>query len=176
MKTFDTPDGVSFLSWRRLGLRERPDDAHVRSFIQDDCLFIDAEAFGHGIEIDETPQLFDSIPTSRSWPIKADAARPETISYMRRKGFNIEPAEKWPGSVEDGIAHLKGFKRIVIHERCKHMQEERRLYSYKVDKITNQVLPVIVDKWNHGFDAVRYSLDQYIQRRGGLGVWAQLAS
>ena len=115
------------------------------------------------------------MPGARDWPIKADGARPETISYLHRQGFTISAAEKWPGSVEDGIAHLKGFKRIVLHERCKHMDEERRLYRYKVDPKTQQVLPVVIDKHNHGWDAIRYSLDGYIQRRGAAGVWARLA-
>lgn len=149
--------------------------ALVRFWIKDDCLFISHEAFGHGVEIDETPELFDSVPGSRDWPIRADSARPETISYMRRQGFQIGAAEKWPGSVEDGIAHMKGFKRIVVHERCVHIAKEFRLYSYKVDKKTGDVLPIIVDKFNHGIDAVRYGLDGYIQRRGGVGVWAKLA-
>lgn len=150
--------------------------ALVRSWIQENELFIDEERFGYGVELDELPQLFRSLPSAEQWPLKADNSRPETISHLRRHGFNITAAEKWPGSVEDGIAHLKGFKKIHIHERCKHMRDEARLYSYKVDKQTQEVLPVIVDKHNHGWDAVRYSLDGYIQRGGDLGIWAKLAS
>jgi len=137
-------------------------------------LWISHEAFGYRVEIDETPALFDKVPGSRQWPIKADAARPETISYMRRQGFNISAAEKWPGSVEDGIAHVKAFRKIHIHSRCKKMQEEARLYSYKIDCQTSEVLPVLVDAYNHGWDAVRYGLDGYIQRRGVAGVWSRL--
>lgn len=148
--------------------------ALIKSFIRDETLFVEHEAFGYGVEIDETAQLFDSVPGARDWPIKADSSRPETISYMSRQGFRIDAAEKWQGSVEDGIAHLKGFKRIVVHERCKRIAQEFRLYSYKVDKVSGDVLPIIVDKHNHGIDALRYSLDGYIQRRGGLGVWAKL--
>jgi len=173
---FETPENVDrFFYGADWGFANDP-TAIVRSFIKDDCLFIDHEAFGHGVEIDELPQLFDSVPGSRNWPIKGDSARPETISYMRRQGFNITAAEKWPGSVEDGIAHLKGFNRIVVHDRCPHIAREFRRYSYKVDRVTEEVLPVIVDKDNHGIDAVRYSLDGYIQARGGTGVWARLAS
>ena len=174
VEAFETPIDARFFFGADWGFSTDP-TALVRTFMQDDCLFIDQEAFGHGVEIDETPQLFDSVDGARKWPIKADSARPETISFLRRQGFNITGAEKWPGSVEDGIAHLKAFKKIVIHERCKHMQEERRLYRYKVDPKTQQVLPVIVDKFNHGWDAVRYSLDGYIQRRGTNSVWAKLA-
>lgn len=149
--------------------------ALIRSWISDEVLHVDHEAFGHNVEIDETAALFDTVPGSRNWPIKADSARPETISYMRRQGFQIDAAEKWAGSVEDGIAHLKGFKQIKVHPRCTNIAREFRLYSYKVDKRSGDVLPIIVDKFNHGIDAVRYSLDGYIQRRGGTGVWARLA-
>lgn len=176
VEAFDTPtDGsVRFHYGADWGFAADP-TALIRFWIADDTLYIDREAFGYGVEIDELPQLFDSIEGSRDWPIKADCARPETISYMRRQGFNITAAAKWPGSVEDGIAHIKGFRRIVIHERCKHMQEEARLYSYKVDRVTGEILPIIVDKWNHGWDAIRYGLDGYIQARGGAGVWSRLA-
>ena len=174
VETFDTPtEGVRFFYGADWGFAHDP-TALVRGWIDAETLFIDHEAFGYGVEIDETAQLFDSVPGSRDWPIKADCSRPETISYMRRQGFQIDAAEKWPGSVEDGIAHLKGFKRIVVHERCKHIAQEFRLYSYKVDKQTGDILPIIVDKHNHGIDALRYSLDGYIQRRGGMGVWAKL--
>ncbi len=187
VEAFETPPDVDrFFYGADWGFAADP-TALVRSFIKDECLFIDYEAFGFGVELDDLPALFEGgtasdgreyegVPGVRDWPIKADGARPETISYLRRQGFNIEAAEKWPGSVEDGIAHLKAFRRIVIHERCRHMNEERRLYRYKVDAKTNEVLPVIIDKHNHGWDAERYGLDGYIQRRGGLGVWARLSA
>jgi phage terminase large subunit len=171
---FETPENARFFFGADWGFARDP-TALIRSFIKDECLYIDHEAFGFGVEIDHLPALFDKVPASRAWPIKADAARPETISYMRRQGFNISPAAKWDGCVEDGIEHLKGFKAIVIHERCKHMNDERRLYRYKVDAKTGDVLPLIVDKHNHGWDATRYSLDGYIQRRGSNSVWAKLA-
>ena len=146
----------------------------VRCFIYERCLYVDYEAYGTGVEIDELPALYDSVPGSRKWPIKADSARPETISYLRsRAGFQISPATKWQGSVEDGVAYLKSFDKIVIHPRCQHTADEFKLYSYKVDKVTNEVLPVIVDKHNHIIDAIRYSLDGYITQ-AGLDEWAAL--
>ena len=146
----------------------------VRCFILDKKLYIDFEAYGVGVEIDELPALYRSVPLADKWPIKADAARPETISYLaNRCGFRIEAAKKWQGSVEDGIAYLKGFDKIVIHPRCKHTADEFRLYSYKVDKTTSEVLPIIVDKWNHIIDGLRYALSDYITTPG-LERWAQL--
>lgn len=146
----------------------------IRSFILENTLYIEYEAFGVGVDLDEMAQFYDSVPGARDWPIKGDCSRPETISYLRRQGFNIEAAEKWPGSVEDGIAHIKGFEEVVIHPRCKKTLEEFRNYSYKKDRLTDEVLPIIVDKWNHGIDALRYSLDGYIMARGGTGVWSRL--
>ena len=54
------------------------------------------------------------------------------------------------------------------------MVDEARLYSYKTDRMTGEVLPVVVDKHNHLWDAVRYSLDGYITSADGLGSWAAL--
>lgn len=151
-----------------------------------DHLWITHESVGYGVELDDLPTLihggrasdgreWPGVPGSDKWPIKADGSRPETISYLGRKGFNIAAALKWPGSVEDGVAHLKRYRLIHIHERCKHLAREARLYSYKVDAKNGDVLPVILDKNNHGWDAVRYAHDGEIQSAGGLGVWAKLA-
>lgn len=137
--------------------------------------WIEYAQFGYHIEIDELPKLMEKVPGAKQWPIKADNSRPETISYLRRRGFNITAAEKWQGSVEDGIEHLRGFNKIHIHQRNKEMQQEARLYRFKVDKNTEQVLPIIVDANNHGWDANRYGLDGYIHKRGVHEIWRQLA-
>jgi phage terminase large subunit len=138
----------------------------VRSFIFDNRLFIDHEAYGVGVEIDELPQLYRSVPGADQWPIKGDSARPETISYLRRHGYNIDGAEKWPDSIEEGINFIKSFDKVVIDPRCKHTADEFRLYSYKTDRLTDEVLPVVLDKNNHTIDALRYSLCDYIKARG----------
>lgn len=142
-------------------------------------LMIDREAYGTRVEIDEMVEFFDRHMDHdyRRWPMKADAARPETISYLCRQGLNVKAAEKWQGSVEDGISHLRGFRKIYIHEtHCQNIARDFRLYSWKVDdkKDPPEVLPIPLDRNNHGPDAVRYALDGLIQMRGGLGVWLRL--
>lgn len=146
----------------------------IRMFMIETRLYIEYEAYGVGVELDEMPQFYDSIPEVRKWPVKGDNSRPETISYLARQGFSIDAAEKWKGSVEDGVTYLKGFEEIIIHERCKHTADEFRHYSYKVDKKTGDILPIIVDKFNHCIDAIRYGLDGYITSSDSLGTWAQL--
>jgi len=135
----------------------------IRAWVKDECLFIDHEAYGMGVELDDLPKLFDQIPGARDWNIKADNSRPETISHLRNKGFKISSASKWAGCVEDGIAVMKGFKKIIIHERCQHTAKEFRLYSYKTDRLTEEVLPIIIDKHNHCIDSIRYGIGSLIR-------------
>ena len=98
--------------------------------------------------------------------IRADSSRPETISYLRQHGLrNMRSVFKWQGSVEDGIAFLRGFERIVIHPDCPKTREEARLWSYKVDAQTQEILAKVVDKHNHCWDAVRYALQPMIRAR-----------
>jgi phage terminase large subunit len=130
----------------------------VRAYIVGRTLYVDQEAYAVGCEIDNTPALFDKVPGSRRWTIRADSARPETVSYMQRKGFRIIPAVKGPGSVEDGIEFLKSYD-IVVHPRCRHTIDELTSYSFKVDSKTDEILPVLDDKNNHVIDALRYACE-----------------
>ncbi|WP_068445066.1 PBSX family phage terminase large subunit [Providencia heimbachae] len=164
----------------------------IRMFMLDRNLYIEFESYGAGVELNDMwkfyagkdgatdKQLsewevtddakFSGVPEARKWPIKADNSRPETISHIKKQGFNISAAKKWQGSVEDGITHLRGFKQIIIHPRCKETAKEARLYSYKTDRITGEVLPVILDANNHCWDAVRYGLDGYITQKSNAGL------
>lgn len=169
VEPFETPSQARFYHGADWGFAQDP-TALVRCFVDDGNLFIDMESYGVGVDLDDTPSLFDAIPTARKWPIKADSARPETISYMRRRGFNISAAKKWQGSVEDGIEFMRSFKKIIIHPRCKHTVNEFDHYSYKVDKQTNDILPVIVDANNHCIDAIRYALDGLIKGNGPMHI------
>jgi len=152
VEEFETPKDARFYQGVDWGFASDP-SVMIRSFIQDRTIYIDREAWGVGVELDELPALFDMIETSRTWPIKADNARPETISYMKRQGYHITAAKKWQGSIEDGIEFLKSYD-IVVHPRCRHIIDEFAHYSYKVDKQTGDVLPIIVDAWNHGIDSL----------------------
>jgi phage terminase large subunit len=139
----------------------------VKCWIKGLKLYIEHEAYGVEVEIDQTPAMFDKVPGAKKATIRADCARPETISYMQRHGYGgVIACEKWSGSVEDGVATLRGFEEIVIHPRCKHSEEEARLWSYKTDRLTGDVLPDLVDKHNHIWDAVRYALGPIIKKSG----------
>lgn len=146
----------------------------VRCFIIDRTLFIDAEWYGIGVDIDLLPEAYRTIPESDRWTIYADCARPETISYLKRHGFpRCEPSPKWQGSIEDGIAFIRGFEKVVIGTNCPHTADEFRLYSWKADRLTGKALPVPEDKQNHIVDALRYALSEFIQDNG-IGAFLKM--
>lgn len=131
----------------------------VRCHIIGRKLYVDFEAYMVGCDIIDTPTLFLSVPDAERWPIVADSARPETVSHMRKNGFpKIMAAVKGARSVEDGIEWLQSYD-IIVHPRCVHLIDELRMYSYKRDPLTEQVMPVLEDKHNHVIDALRYACE-----------------
>lgn len=137
----------------------------VRLWIHARTLYCEHAVYGLRVDISDTPALFDRVPEARRHMIRADSARPETISAMVRAGFRVIAAPKWTGSVEDGVAHLRGYERIVIHPRCAKLAEQARLWRYKVDELTGDVMPKLVDGHDDGWDATRYALSPLIKRR-----------
>jgi phage terminase large subunit len=161
----------------------------VKLWIHNNRLFIEEEASGTGVDIPYLPQLFTQVTgwwryefdkvshkilsTKIPLPnvsIRGDSSRPETISQMSKMGVPVVACKKWPGCVEDGIAVIRAFEQIVIHPRCKRVIAEaghgpkgiKQAYCYKTDKTTGEVTSIIVDANNHGWDAVRYGLEDVI--------------
>lgn len=157
--TIEPEPGTAFLFGADWGFANDP-TVLVRMWVDDvnRIIYIDQEAWGIGVEIDHTPKLFDTITDSRKYTIRADSARPETISYMRRQKFKIIAAKKGPGSIEEGVVFLQSYT-IKIHSRCKHTIADFTFYSYKTDKLTGDILPDIIDDNNHSIDAIRYATE-----------------
>lgn len=164
-------DGPYFgIDW---GFAQDP-TAAVKCWVHDARLYIEHEAGAVGIELDDIASYVKQrIEGIERYVMRGDSARPETISFLQRKGLpNLVAVKKWSKSVEDGIQHLRSYREIVIHPRCRETIREARLYSYKVDRLTGDVLPEVVDAFNHYIDATRYALQPLIQQRsiGGGGI------
>ncbi len=158
-------------------------ERQVTADLKGKVLFVDHEAYAVGCPIDQTPALFAGSDSKRPprWSnthahpgieralqskIIADSARPETIDYMERAGFRIEPAAKGAGSVQDGIEFLKSYD-IAVHPRCQHLIDELIHYSWATDRQTGEVLNVLADKHNHVIDALRYAVEGAHRSSGG---------
>jgi phage terminase large subunit len=164
VEEFGTPENVEFKFGADWGFSNDP-TVLGRMFIKDNCLYIDYEFYAVGVEINELERAFDAVPQSRKWEITADSERPDTISYMRQKGFNIRGAEKGKGSVEDGIQFIRGFDKIIIHPRCRGAVDNFNNYKWKQDKITQEILPIPADGSDHWPDSARYALERYIKAK-----------
>ncbi|MDY0581246.1 PBSX family phage terminase large subunit [Pasteurella multocida] len=147
--------------------------AAVKCWVFDNNLYIEHEAGKTGLELDHTAGfLKERVPDIEKYILRADSARPESISYLKRNGVpRIEGVKKWSGSVEDGIEHIKSYRKIYIHPRCKETLREFRLYSYKTDRLTGDVLPTVLDEHNHYIDAIRYALNPLIQSKNAAGIF-----
>jgi phage terminase large subunit len=163
-------DGPYFgIDW---GFSQDP-TAGVKLWIDDQRLYVEHEASKVGLENDDIAEfMIQRLPAIEKHVVRADSARPETISHVgstgqgRRQALpRITAVQKWPGSVEDGIAHLRSYREIVIHPRCTQTLREARLYSYKTDRLTGDVLTTIIDANNHHMDAIRYALAPLIRKR-----------
>lgn len=168
-------DGPYFgIDW---GFSQDP-TAGVKLWIHDQRLYVEHEASKVGLENDDIAEfMIQRLPDIERHVVRADSARPETISHVKSTGQGkrqalpkITAAQKWPGSVEDGIAHLRSYREIIIHPRCTGTLKEARLYSYKTDRLSGDVLTTIVDANNHLLDAVRYALGPMIKRQG-VGIF-----
>jgi phage terminase large subunit len=169
VEEFETPAGTTFYYGADWGYAVDPTTlirlwVKPKTLTERGTIFIDREKYKIGVEIDHTPAFFDTLDDrqARLWPIIADSARPETISYLRRNGYpRIEAAKKGPNSVKEGVIFLQGFD-IVIHPRCTHTIDEFTAYSYKTDEQTGEVIlpTVLEDKKNHIIDPVRYAIER----------------
>ena len=142
--------------------------AAVKVWVCDRTLYVEHESVHVQLELDATAEQWkQDIPGIEKYVVPSDCARPESISYVKRKGIpRLEAAPKWSGSVEDGIAWLRSFERIVIHPRCEQAAKEARLWSYKVDRQTGDVLPKLLDGNDHIWDSIRYGCHKMIRQRG----------
>lgn len=161
------PEGVVWFYGADWGFSVDP-LAGVRCCFPDErTLYISHEVHEVGVPTEKVPGALRALPDIARWPSTGDSARPDTIDYVRRHGIpRLSPAIKGQGSIEDGITFLQGLD-IVLHPRCTATLNEFNRYSYKRDRQTEEILPVVEDAWNHCIDALRYALER-AHRKGKL--------
>jgi phage terminase large subunit len=166
----DIPTGGSVYYGLDFGFSSSP-TAGNRVVIHDNRIYITHEVHGLKMELDDTAAAcIECLPDVEKYVLRCDSARPESISHLKRRGLpRATAAIKGRGSVVDGIAFLKTHAPIIIHPRCIKTIENFRLYSYKVDRHTGEVLPELIEKEDHHIDAIRYALSKVMGKRvGGL--------
>jgi len=96
--------------------------------------------------------------------IVCDSAEPKSIDDLKRYGINrAVPSIKGKDSIINGIQLLQQYK-IIVHPKCKCIQEELKNYCWKKDKDGNYI-NIPIDKFNHGLDSLRYGITHAIGKK-----------
>jgi phage terminase large subunit len=151
------PDNAAPLYGIDWGYAADPTGAVQCWLLDEHTLYIDQEVYEHNIPMDQLPATLSAIKRLKDHPAYADSSRPETIDFVRRRGFpKLQAARKGPGSVQDGISQLQGYD-IVVHPDCKNLIHELREYSWKKNS-DGVIQSEPVDANNHLIDALRYAV------------------
>lgn len=99
--------------------------------------------------------------------IVCDSARPDQIAELRMKcGIDgAFPCIKGTDSLDFGIQLIQQY-HVIIHPRCENLITEFEIYAYDTDNQGNLTSKPI-DCYNHGCDALRYSLMDLLYYGGG---------
>lgn len=90
--------------------------------------------------------------------IVCDSSEPKSIEELKRLGCKrVIGATKGKDSIINGIQLLQQYE-IIVHPSCVMIQEELKNYTWIKDKSTNTYINKPIDKYNHGLDALRYSV------------------
>ena len=96
-------------------------------------------------------------------PIACDSAEPKSIQELRSLGIPAYPVRKGPDSILHGIQWLRQ-QEIILSPACPRLREELANYQWQRDR-DGAVLPRPRDRDNHLIDALRYALEEEMDRR-----------
>ena len=97
--------------------------------------------------------------------IIADSSEPKSIYDLQGEGLKVTACQKFPGCVLYRIKWLQNRHIIIDPRRTPNAHREFIGYEYLTDKDGN-FLADVPDANNHTIDAVAYSLDRLIYRKG----------
>jgi phage terminase large subunit len=136
--------------------------ALVALYTMDNELYWDELLYETGLLNEDIASKMEFLVPDKNLFIYADSAEPKSIETIRRKGFNIKPAQKGTDSVRFGIDFLRQYK-MHITKRSIHLENELRKYKWAEDR-TGKTLNVPIDANNHLCDAMRYVATMTLSR------------
>lgn len=134
--------------------------ALVETYIDGDNMYVNELLYRTGMTNQDIAKEFQKINIDRRDEVFADSAEPKSIEEIYRMGWNIKPTLK--GSVNIGIDMIRRYK-LHITEASINLIKELRNYKYIEDK-NGQLTNKPVDAFNHGLDALRYSVVNRLSR------------
>lgn len=122
---------------------------------QDGELWLDELFYETGLTNQDIGRRLDEQDFDRHRWIVADSAEPKSIEEIKRLGFKIEPSQKGPDSINNGIGIVKNYK-LNVTRRSVNLRKELSSYKWKIDKYTGASLNEPIDAFNHLLDPLRY--------------------
>lgn len=117
----------------------------------DNAIYIEEKFYETNMLSSDIIKKFKFLPRLKIWSESAD---PRLIAEIHNAGFNIQPVQKYQGSVKAGIDFMKS-KKIYITENSINAKKELDNYTYQQDK-NGKWLNEPIDDFNHILDGVRY--------------------
>ena len=87
-----------------------------------------------------------------------DSAEPKSNDELISYGVNLVPAQKGPGSINQGIQYCQD-QIIYITRRSLNLIKEKDNYAWMINKKTGETINTPIDMFNHGMDAARYGME-----------------
>lgn len=109
--------------------------------------------YDQGLTTPDIMSKFKLFNINKKDLIVADSSNLDAIAQMQRKGYNIVPAKKGPGSVNAGLEALRGLDLYITNDST-NWKEEQLKYKYAKNKGKWTNSPI--DAHNHLWDALRY--------------------
>jgi len=136
--------------------------ALIAVYKEGDNLYADELIYRVGMTNTDIANTIKSLDLSKYETIWGDSAEPKTIDELRRRGLNVKPTAKGRDSINIGIDMIRRY-RLNVTSRSINLIKELRNYKYHEDKqgrVTNKP----IDAFNHGCDAMRYSIYNTLAR------------
>ena len=136
--------------------------ALIAVFKEGDNLYADELVYRTGMTNTDIAKTIQSLNLSKYEPIWGDSAEPKTIDELRRRGLNVKATAKGRDSINIGIDMIRRYN-LYVTARSNNLIKELRNYKYHEDKqgrVTNKP----IDAFNHGCDAMRYSIYNTLAR------------
>lgn len=119
---------------------------------------LDEQVYRKGLSNKDIADFINNMDRPQTMVI-ADSAEPKSIDEMKLYGIVVQPAQKGPGSINQGIQYVQG-QQISVTKRSVNLLKEYRNYLWQTDRdgrIINKPEPGN----DHCLDALRYGLESF---------------
>lgn len=117
---------------------------------------LDEQTYRKGLSNKDIADIINNLEKPQTLVI-ADSAEPKSIDELHMYGVNVQPAQKGPGSILQGIQYVQD-KQISVTKRSVNLIREYRNYLWKTDK-DGRIINVPEPGADHLMDAMRYGME-----------------